>query len=220
MTFDRSRFTVSLKTDAAAASVPQNQGDPMRRRLCIVLLLVPAAVWPGAATAAYTLDGGTPAEQATVRMGLAASTFPWQIVPTRVRIHIRQGVLSHAVPGEIWLDSHLLDAGRFSWAIVQHEFAHQVDFFLLNDAERTLLEARLGGVSWWSSTRYALAPDGSLAHGELTAERFASTLTWAYWPCRANVLRPESASDESAALPPAAFRALLASVLGLPGVGA
>jgi hypothetical protein len=192
----------------------------MRRRLCIVLLLVPAAVWPGAATAAYTLDGGTPTEQATVRMGLAASTFPWQIVPTRVRIHIRQGVLSHAVPGEIWLDSHLLDAGRFSWAIVQHEFAHQVDFFLLNDAERTLLEARLGGVSWWSSTRYALAPDGSLAHGELTAERFASTLTWAYWPCRANVLRPESASDESAALPPAAFRALLASVLGLPGVGA
>jgi hypothetical protein len=50
----------------------------------------------------------------------------------------------------------------------------------------------------------------------LTAERFASTLTWAYWPCRANVLRPESLSDESAALPPAQFRALLGSLLGLP----
>jgi hypothetical protein len=192
----------------------------MRRRLCIVLLLVSTAVWPGAAIAAYSLDGGTPAERATVRSGLAASLFPWRIVPARVRIHIQAGVLSHAVPGEIWLDSHLLDAGQFSWAIVQHEFAHQVDFFLLDDAERSVLEARLGGVSWWSSSRYALAPDGSLAHGELTAERFASTLTWAYWPSRANVLRPESPTDESAALPPAAFRALLASVLGLPGLPA
>ena len=192
----------------------------MRRRLCIVLLLVctamGAAVWAGAAAAAYSIDGGTPAEHATVRTGLAASSFPWQIVPTHVRIHIQAGVLSHAVPGEIWLDSHLLDAGRFSWAIVQHEFAHQVDFFLLDDAERIDLTARLGGASWWNTTRYALAPDGSLAHGELTAERFASTLTWAYWPCRANVLRPESPGDESAALPPAQFRALLASLLGLP----
>ena len=188
----------------------------MRRRLCIVLLLVPAAVWPGAATAAYSIDGGTLAEHATVRTGLAASSFPWQLVRAHVRIHIQAGVLSHAVPGEIWLDSHLLDAGRFSWAIVQHEYAHQVDFFLLDDVERIELEARLGGVSWWNSSRYALAPDGSLAHGELTAERFASTLTWAYWPTRANVLRPESPCDESAALPPAQFRALLASVLGLP----
>jgi hypothetical protein len=188
----------------------------MRRRLCIALLLVSTAVSPGAASAAYSIDGGTPAEHATVRAGLAASSFPWQVVPVHIQIHIQPGVLSHAVPGEIWLDSHLLDAGRFSWAIVQHEFAHQVDFFLLDDAERLGLTTRLGGTSWWSSTRYALAPDGSLAHGELTAERFASTLTWAYWPCRANVLRPESAGDESAALPPAQFRALLSSMLGLP----
>ena len=189
----------------------------MRRRLCIVLLLLPAAAfWPGAATAAYWVDGGTPAEQATVRAGLAASSFPWQIVHAQVRIHIRPGVLSHAVPGEIWLDSDLLDAGRFSWAVIQHEFAHQVDFFLLNDVSRAELAARLGGVTWWSSTRYALAPDGSLAHGQLTAERFASTLTWAYWPCRANILRPESPTDESAALPPSEFRALLGSLLVLP----
>jgi hypothetical protein len=187
----------------------------MRRRLCIVLLLASAAISPGAAAAAYSIDGGTPAEHATVQMGLAASSFPWQVVPARVRIHIQAGVISHAVPGEIWLDSHLLDAGRFSWAIVQHEFAHQVDFFLLNDSERVDLTARLGGISWWSTTRYALAPDGSIAHGALTAERFASTLTWAYWPCGANVLRPESPGDESAALPPAQFRALLASLLGL-----
>jgi hypothetical protein len=190
----------------------------MRRRRCIVLVVVAVAVWPGAATAAYSLDGGTPTEQATVRTGLAASSFPWRIVPAHVQIHIQPGVLSHAVPGEIWLDSHLLDAGRFSWAVVQHEFAHQVDFFLLNDASRIELAARLGGISWWNSTRDALAPDGSLAHGQLTAERFASTLTWAYWPCRANILRPESPSDESATLPPATFRALLASVLGLPGI--
>jgi hypothetical protein len=187
----------------------------MRRRLCIVPLLA-SAVWAGAASAAYSIDGGTPPEHATVRAGLAASSFPWEVVPSHVRIHIQAGVLSHAVPGEIWLDSHLLDAGRFSWAVIQHEFAHQVDFFLLDDRERVALAARLGGFSWWNTTRYALAPDGSLAHGELTAERFASTLTWAYWPSRANVLRPESPADESAALPPGQFRALLDALLGLP----
>jgi hypothetical protein len=88
-----------------------------RRRLCIVLLActaMGAARSPGLASAAYSIDGGTPSEHATVRRALAASSFPWQIVPAHVQIHIQAGVLSHAVPGEIWLDSHLLDAGRFS----------------------------------------------------------------------------------------------------------
>ena len=31
-------------------------------------------------------------------------------------------------PGQIWLDASLLDSGRFSWGVVQHEYAHQVDF--------------------------------------------------------------------------------------------
>jgi len=192
----------------------------MRRRLCIALLLCaafPACAHAGAPAVAF--DGGTPTQHATVRAALAASSFPWEIVPARVVIHIRAGVLPHATPGEIWLDGHLLDAGRFSWAVVQHEFAHQVDFFLLDDVKRATLAARLGGNGWWAARGHASAPDGTVAHGDLTAERFASTLTWAYWPSHANVLRPESPNDESAALPPTAFRALVASVLGVTHTG-
>jgi len=194
----------------------------MRRRLCIALLLVLCAAFPVCADAgapAVAFDGGTPTQHATVRRALAASSFPWEIVPARVVIHVRAGVLPHAVPGEIWLDSHLLDAGRFSWAVVQHEFAHQVDFFLLDDAKRATIAARLGGNGLWAARGLAFAPGGTVAHGDLTAERFASTLTWAYWPSRANVLRPESPNDESAALPPAAFRALVASVLEVTNTG-
>jgi hypothetical protein len=190
----------------------------MHRRPCIALLLLLGAAFPAYARAgqpAVAFDGGTPAQHATVRAAFAASSFPWEIVPQRVAIHVRAGVVPHATPGEIWLDSHLLDAGRFSWAVVQHEFAHQVDFFLLDDAKRASFTARLGGNGWWAARGLAFAPDGTVAHGDLTAERFASTLTWAYWPSPANVLRPESPNDESAALPPAAFRALLASVLGV-----
>jgi hypothetical protein len=190
----------------------------MRRRPCIALLLLLGTAFPACARAgqpAVTFDGGTSAQHATVRAALAASSFPWEVVPRRVVIHVRPGVLPNASPGEIWLDGHLLDAGRFSWAVVQHEFAHQVDFFLLDDAKRASIAAQLGGNGWWAARGLALAPNGTVAHGDLTAERFASTLTWAYWPSRANVLRPESPDDESAALPPAAFRSLVASVLGL-----
>jgi hypothetical protein len=195
----------------------------MRRRAAhaaLLLALAAAFAAPNAASAAdahYMIDGGTPAEQAAVGAALAASAFPWDVVPRRIAIHIRTGLLSHAIPGEIWLDAHLLDTGRFSWGVVQHEFAHQVDFYVLDDATRTELAQRLGGASWWSkSGLMGLAPDGSASHGALTAERFASTLAWAYWPTRMNVLRPESATDESAALPAAQFRALLAEVLANP----
>jgi hypothetical protein len=103
-----------------------------------------------------------------------------------------------------------------SWGVVRHEFAHQVDFFLLDDAKRATLADALGGARWRDAARVPLlaGPDGSTAHGELTAERFASTLAWAFWPSRANVLRPEKPGDESGALPPEQFRALVAALLG------
>ena len=53
-------------------------------------------------------------------------------------------------------------------------------------------------------------------HGAYGCERFASTLTWSYWPSQWNAFRPDSTDDEAAALPPARFRALLDSVLGVP----
>ena len=153
----------------------------------------------------YTIDGGTAREQAQVRGALDTSSFDWSVLPTPITIEIARGQGSYAVPGKILLDADLLDAGRFSWGVVQHEFAHEVDFLLLDDADRTRLQAVLGGLAWF--------PSGGLAHGLITCERFASTLAWAYWPSPDNVMRPTSGADESGTVTPAAFRALLAAIL-------
>jgi len=172
--------------------------------LCIAVLTAALAV-PGAASAAgghYVIDGGTPQEQAQVRAALDASRYEWSLVPAQITITIRRGYGSCGVPGQIFLDANLLDAGHFSWGVVQHEYAHQVDFFLLDDAGRALLAAALGGRSWWQTSQ-------RLPHGELTSERFASTLAWAYWPTPDNVMRPSSPGDEAGSPSPEAFRALL-----------
>ena len=159
----------------------------------------------------YVFDGGTPKEQAEVRSALNASAFNWSLVPAQVTVHIAPGLgTSDATPGELWLDSALLDSGVFSWGIVQHEYAHEVDFFLLDEGKRAALAPQLGGQSWFPG---AGAP---LAHGQLTCERFASTLAWAYWPSARNSMKPQSRNDESSAMAPAAFRALLAQVLAVP----
>jgi hypothetical protein len=173
-------------------------------------------VLAGSAQAAgghYTFDGGTRGQQQQVRKALNASSFNWSVVPATITIHIDHRYASEASHGEIWLNADLLDSGIFSWGVVQHEYAHQVDFFLLND-DRRLQLAALGGKAWWANgARVAGAPNGTLAHEELTAERFASTLAWSYWQSSSNTMRPTSKSDESAAMAPAQFRALLAKVL-------
>jgi hypothetical protein len=175
-----------------------------------------ALAFTGGAQAAgghYVFDGGSLAEQSQVKKALNASSFDWSVVPATITIHIGRGHYSEATYGQIWLDGNLLDSGVFSWGVVQHEYAHQVDFFLLNDTRRAMLGV-LGGKAWWATGAAASgAPNGTLAHADLTSERFASTLAWAYWPSPANSMRPTSASDESAAMAPAAFRSLLARVL-------
>ena len=96
--------------------------------------------------------------------------------------------------------------GTFSWAIVQHEFAHQIDFLLLNDSERARLAQAIGGVQWFPS-------DAALPHAAYSCERFASLVAWAYWPSAENSLRPRSAADEAGGMPAPAFRALLSQML-------
>jgi len=181
---------------------------------CALIAAVAALALSGVAQAAggnYVFDGGTPKEQAQVRSALNASAFNWSLVPAQITVHIAPGLgTSDATPGELWLDSALLDSGVFSWGIVQHEYAHEVDFFLLDEAKRAALAPELGGQSWWQG---AGAP---LAHGQLTCERFASTLAWAYWPSARNSMKPQSRNDESSAMAPAAFRALIAQVLAAP----
>jgi hypothetical protein len=154
----------------------------------------------------YAVDGGTAREQREVVRALEVSEFDWDLVPRRVDIHIERGTESRATRGEIWLDANLLDAGVFAWGVVQHEYAHQVDFLLLDDADRALLLSKLGGETWCSET-------ADIRHAELGCERFASTLAWAYWPSVENCMRPSAPGDESAAMAPGPFRALVSELI-------
>jgi hypothetical protein len=170
--------------------------------LVLAFALVPAAQASGGR---YVFDGGTRAERSQVTSALRASSFDWSLIPGRIVIHIGDGVSSHATAGQIWLDARLLDTGRFSWGVVQHEYAHQVDFGLLSDAMRAQLEPLLEGNAWWGSLDQ---------HAQLGCERFADELAWAYWQSPDNVMKPSSATDEGGQMSPVAFRAALASVLG------
>lgn len=175
----------------------------MRRALAAVLTI--ATLLGGAASArasggSYAFDGGTPAEQATVRAALDASAFPWSIVPQQVTIHVAPGTDSYATPGQIWLDANLLDAGRFAWGTVQHEYAHQVDFLLLDQSDRAQLQALLGGRDWCGEV-------AGLAHDDHGCERFADTVAAAYWPSPDNTATAFAPADR--------FRALLDGLLGI-----
>src|SRR4051794_2971677 len=85
--------------------------------LCAALALAGAGWARSSAAVAY--DGGTMPQRAQVRAALAASSFDRSVIPAPVTVHIVRGVLSHAAPGEVWLDGDLLDSGRFGWAVVQ-----------------------------------------------------------------------------------------------------
>nr|MDQ3067751.1 hypothetical protein [Actinomycetota bacterium] len=55
-----------------------------------------------------------------------------------------------------------------------------------------------------------------LGHSAYGCERFSSMIAWAYWPSKDNSYRPESATDESAAMPALEFRLLLSALVGAP----
>ena len=178
----------------------------------VCLVLGSALVLAGTASASggnYVFDGGTAYQQQQVRQALAASSFNWSVIPGTITIHITTDFASEAAPGAIYLDPNLLNAGEFAWGVVQHEYAHQVDFALFNDSTRATLTTQLGATAWC----YGDTP--TLAHSEYGCERFASTLAWAYWQSPANCMQPSQVADaESAAMAPAAFRALITSLLG------
>jgi hypothetical protein len=157
----------------------------------------------------YVISGGTDYQQQQVRQALAVSTFDWSVVPAKVTITIGGSQSSESVPGQIWISSKLLNSGQFSWGVVQHEYAHQVDFFLFDDATRASLELLLGANDWCYEV-------SGLQHAQHGCERFASTLAWAYWPSSQNCMRPAGSNSESAAMAPAAFRAVVARLLGQP----
>jgi len=183
------------------------------RALVLTVALASAALALGTARAQaaggnYVFDGGTAYEQQQVRLALAASSFNWSIIPGQIVVHITPAPTSEAVPGAIYLDPGLLDSGQFSWGVVQHEMGHEVDFALLNDADHAQLNTALGGTVWC----YADSPT-PLQHNQYGCERFASTLAWAYWQSPNNCMKPSMIQGESGGMAPAAFRALLTSIL-------
>src|SRR5947208_3367019 len=130
----------------------------MRRVVVVLAVTAAGLVLAGSAAARggrYVLDGGTPRQQAQVRVALQVSLFDWSVVPATISIHLRPDSETYATRGEIWIDTKLLDSGSFAWGPIQHEYAHQVDFFLLDDAKRAQLNALLHGKLW--------------SHDELTA---------------------------------------------------
>jgi hypothetical protein len=175
-------------------------------------LVALAAAWcaagAGAAGGNYVIQGGTAFERAQVHAALQASSFNWSIVPQQITIAISTFQSTEAVPGEIWIDPGLLDSGGFAWGFVQHEYAHQVDFFLLDQSARDELEQALGGTAWCYGDRQ------DLMHSQYGCERLASTIAWAYWQSSDNSMKPSMISGESGGMAPAAFRALLTKLLG------
>lgn len=183
----------------------------MLRRLLILAVSVAALALPGSALAAggnYGFEGAGTAERSTVRAALNASAFDWSIVP-HVTIHVGAYGVSHSTPGDIWLDRGLLGAGRFAWATVMDEYAHQIDFHVLDAPSRAVLQEKLGTSAWCYES-------AGLSHGANGCERFASMVAWAYWPSKDSSYRPASATDESASMQPAAFRTLLSALVGQP----
>jgi hypothetical protein len=157
--------------------------------------------------AAVVFDGGTANERTQVTRALAASSFDWSILP-QVTVHIGSYLGSASTRGNVWLEASLLDSGRFAWGVIQHEYAHQVDFFLLDDAARAQLLQLLGGTAW------CVDDMPGLAHADYACERFASTLAWAYWQSPDNCMKPNGRGDvESGSVAPAVFRVALAKLL-------
>ena len=138
--------------------------------LAAALALSPTALARGGS---YVFDGGTPAEQTQVRAALDASSFDFSVVPATVTVHIAPGTDSRATPGQVWLDADLLGPGRYGWGVVQHEFAHQVDFLRLSPEARSALGAALGTQVWCH------ADVQGLPHSAYGCERFTSSLVWA-----------------------------------------
>jgi hypothetical protein len=186
----------------------------MQRTTLLLLLLaaVVACAFTQSARAAggnYTFVGGTPAERAQVVAALNASSFSWGLIPQTITVNIGPFGTSYASYGAVFLDASLLDSGEFSWGVVQHEFGHEVDFFLLDSAKRATLQQALGGKDWCYEVP-------GLQHADHACERFASELSWAYWPSAQNSMRPTSQDNEAGGMPVAAFRALLAQLIGAP----
>jgi hypothetical protein len=179
-----------------------------RRNLVVlaafVALAVPARA--GAADVALEFSGGSDEARAEVIAALDASAFDWSLIGRPVTVQILGCGCAGSRPGVVVLDETMLASspyGRaYTWGIVQHEFAHQVWWYALDDARRSDLRALLGGAD-------LCYEQPGLSHDAHACELFASTLAWAYWPAAGNPMQAERAMGARQ------FRHLLGRMLGL-----
>ena len=165
----------------------------MARTLRSTLVFLAAALaLAGTAQAAggdYVIEGGSAEAQATVRAALDASRFDFDRVPARITIRISGCGCAGAQPGLIVLDeSVLVDDSlgeKYSWGLIQHEYAHQIDYFLLQDDDRASVRRVLGGKDWCYEKM-------GLAHDQHGCERLADVVSGAFWPTQDNVLRSDA----------------------------
>jgi hypothetical protein len=126
----------------------------------------------------YVFAGGSDGARDAVRAALDASRFDWDLVEQEITIRIIDCGCAGANPGESILDEKVLTDPRFgpkyAWGIVQHEYAHQVGFYLLDARARRRVQQWLGGSDWCYE-------DPDVDHDDHACERFASSLAWAYW---------------------------------------
>ena len=110
---------------------------------------------------------------------------------------------SHAPPGHIWLDRGLLVPGRFAWATVMDEYAHQVDF--------SVLDPLPGGPAAAAGRERLVLRGRRPRPRSYGCERFSSMVAWAYWPSKESSYRPDRPATSRRRcprrVPPAARRA-------------
>jgi hypothetical protein len=164
---------------------------------------------PGRATAAdVTLEfsGGSDAARAEVVAALDASAFDWSVIGRPVSVQILDCGCAGSRPGVVVLDEEMLSSspyGRaYTWGIVQHEFAHQVWWYALDDGRRSELRQVLGGAELCYEQL-------GVPHDAHACELFASTLGWAYWPVPGNPMQGEKVTRARS------FRRLMSGLLGI-----
>ena len=186
----------------------------MRRFLLLVVSIASLALPAGAFARGgdYAFQGGTTAQHSQVRAALAASTFNWSAVPTRVTIHIKQGH-SHRRRRRATSGSTL---GSSAPAALPGPRSRTNTHTRSTSPASTLRRAIASPASSARATGATASPASH--HAEYGCERFASTLVWAFWPSKDNAYRPTSSRDESAAMPPQQFRTLVTGLLGIDNV--
>jgi hypothetical protein len=157
----------------------------------------------------YVIEGGSPEAEAAVRGALNASRFDFSRVPDQITIRITRCGCAGARPGLVVLDEDVIrdtSLGRkYAWGLIQHEYGHQVDYFLLQDDDRAALRHLLGGQDWCYET-------AGLAHDDHGCERFAEVFTWAFWPDGSNIQR-EHAREVAPGMRARRFRAIVNRLL-------